>query len=381
MAKKRPTGQVLALIDTPEGATDEAEEVNPDELRALAELDSGNEAKWVVTRLSDIGAKKAGYCGELSTGELSNAKVAEEWGVGKYRVKGTRQNGTIAGQRTITIAEAPKGAVQALMPAQPANTVQDVIALMDARAEASSERMLKWAAVLGPLLVPVLQNLFAGNKGTSMTELTTGLAALKQLDGGTKVDQMTEFTKLLELVDRVKGDEPKPAGSTWVDLVRDGLAQLPTMAQTIIAARTGQPMPQLAAPATPQTDDEARAAHAEPTGETMLAWLKRQLEALTHQASMNKDPGLYAEVMLDNLPAGADPAFLRDQLAAADWWQRLAAFSPGVQPYKGWFDECRAELLQGLNAMLVPPVQPPAVAPPIVGPNKRTAAAPKKKTT
>jgi hypothetical protein len=371
MAKKKQSGQVLALIDAPEGAVDDGEEVNPDELRALAELDSGNEAKWVVTRLSDIGAKKAGYCGELSTGELSNAKVAEEWGVGKYRVKGTRQNGTIAGQRTITIAEAPKGqaVTQTLMP-QGSGTAE-LLALLDAREEKSSEKMLKWAAILSPILAPALANLFGGQKGPSLTDLTTAMANIKALEGGTKVDQMTEFTKLLELVDRVKGDEPKPAGSNWVDLVRDGLGQLPLMAQTFIAARTGQPLPQLS------KQDESAPAAPDTNGEPMLAWLKRQLEALTHQASMNKDPGLYAEVMLDNLPAGTNPQLLLDQLAADDWWQRLAAFSPGVQPYPQWFAECRVELLSGLTAMLAPVAAPPAAAAVIVGPNRKVA---KKKT-
>lgn len=96
----------------------------------------------------------------------------------------------------------------------------------------------------------------------------------------------------------------------------------------------------------------------------MLAWLKRQLEALTYQASMNKDPGLYAEVMLDNLPAGADIKQLNDYLSRDDWWSLLTGFSPGVQPYPQWFAECRTELLAGLAALMVPPAAPPAAPAP-----------------
>lgn len=366
----RKTKDTVVVLRGAAEETDLGDETAPDndELRAIAEMEGGGDVKWTVFRTSDVGNKKSGYCGTLSTGDVTFQKIAEEWGVGNYRIRGTRSNGQFVKQQSVTISEEPKRPQQTLMPqAPPGGSIQEMIALMDARAAESSERTLKWIGVLGPLLAPIIANMLSGQKGTTLTELTAALANIKQLDGGTKVDQMQEFTKLLELVDRVKGDgDGGKVGSNWVDVFRDGIQQLPTVVAGISAAARGQIIP--VAPAAPHS---APAQPAQLTQEeTMLAWLKRQLEALTYQASMNKDPGLYAEVMLDNLPAGANVQQLSDYLSREDWWALLCGFSPGVQPYPQWFAECRSELLTGLAALLAPP--PPAA--PVVTPKPAKAA-------
>lgn len=363
MAKKATKEQVIFVRGMEAGDSDPETEVDQDELRALTEMDGGSDVKWTVMRTSDTGDKKAGFCGELTTGDLSMAKIAEEWGRGKYRVRGTRSNGTFVKQYTIVVAEDPKRAPQVLMPAAPQSSLQDMIALMDARAAESSERTLKWIGVLGPLLAPIITSLLGGSKGATLTELTAALANIKQLEGGSKVDQMSEFTKLLELVDRVKGDGEK-VGSTWADIARDGIQQIGPILGGLAASR-GIVIP----PKSGAGTDSAPISNpqgAEAPMLQLLAWLKRQLEALTYQASMNKDPSLYAEVMLDNIPPGTDPRLLLDYLSKPDWWQLIVGFYPAVQPYPQWFAECREELVKGLNAMLAPPqLDPPAAASPV----------------
>ena len=42
-------------------------------------------------------------------------------------------------------------------------------------------KWLKWGAILTPLLAPAIANLFGGAKGTTLTELTTAVANIKQL--------------------------------------------------------------------------------------------------------------------------------------------------------------------------------------------------------
>ena len=367
MARKK---QVLVIQDQDPDLDDESPP-DMDELRAISEMEGGSDVKWVVMRTSDRGNKKAGYCGTLSTGDVTFEKVAEEWGVGTYRIRGTRSNGQFVKQTTVTISEEPKRATQTLMPtATTGNSVQDMIALMDARADKQAESMLKWAAILTPLLAPVLQNLFAGQKGTTLTELTTALANVKALEGGSKVDQMGEFTKLLELVREVGGGEK--TGSTWADIARDGIQQVGPLLGAIAAAK-GVKLPPAALPA-PQTDQEARAVHAE--GENpmlqLMAWLKQQLQALTYQASMNKDPGLYAEVMIDNIPAGTDPKVLLEYLEKSDWWALLTGFHPPVQAYPQWFAECREFLITNLRQMTAPPPEPAEPDAPKAAPAKPT---------
>jgi hypothetical protein len=367
MAKKKAAQQFVIVEPAAEGELDAETPPDQDELRAIAEMEGGSDIKWTVTRTSDFGNKRAGYVGTLTTGDVSMETIANEWGKGTYRVRGTRSNGQFVKQTTVVIAEEPKKPAQTLMPANGGTpSVQDFITLMDARSAASMDMMLKWAAILTPLLTPVFANLFSGSKGPTLTDLTTALANIKTLEGGTKVDQMSEFTKILALVDQVRGDD-KPAGSTWADIVRDGIKEVGPVLGGLVALKTGQrpaslpnSQPQGESPLVPPGDSNGAPML------QLLAWFKNQLEALVYQASRNRDPLLYAEVMLDNLPAGADLAQLRSLLGAEDWWQRLLGFAPGVQPYPQWFAECRGELLTGLDQLLEPPKvtpEPPAAKP------------------
>ena len=92
---------------------------------------------------------------------------------------------------------------------------------------------------------------------------------------------------------------------------------------------------------------------------SFLPWLRDNLQALIYQAGRNKDPGLYASVMLDNLPPGTDPALLKGFIERADWWAQLQTFAPGVTPYPAWFAEFREAVIEILN-------EPPEEAQPAV---------------
>jgi hypothetical protein len=364
MAKKQT--KTVQLVQSDDGQLSVADAVPDDaeEIRALLEMDGADEAKFIVWSTIATKDRAAGWVGEYTASELTMERLAQDHGKGKYRIKGMK-GGEYIGQRTITIASVPKSLQapsQTLMPAGSGpSSIQDYIALLEARDEKQADKMLKWAGILGPLLAPALANLFGGSKGPTLTDLTTALANIKQLEGGGKVDQMEEFTKLLGLVKEIQGDD-KVAGSTWADIARDGIAQIGPVLGGLVQMKTGVrpalPPGKTESPPTPQGDSSE-----DNPMLAMLAWFKHQLEGLIFQASRNRDPLLYAEVMLDNLPAGADLAQLRGYLAREDWWQTLVVFSPGVQPYPQWFAECRAELLKGLDDIMAPPQDATAPAP------------------
>lgn len=359
-AANQNAADLLINSELDEEGTDDA-----DEIRALSELDGSGDVRWNIHRT--MPAAGAGWVGVLSTGELSLERIAQEFGVGKYRVKGSRPNGTIAGQRTITIAQVPKS-LQAPVVASPTaapSGIADYISLMEAKDKERHANMLQWAAIIGPIATALLPSLF-GNKGPTLAEMTATLTNLKALNGGTEsqVSKLEELKQLLEVAQGIGGGNDK--GSTWADIARDGVKALGDALPMLAAARIPgmTPPPQIAAPveqvqAQPIPPRPATA-QPQPKVQTpmmqLLGWLKEQLAALTHQASLNKDPNLYADVVLDNLPE-VDPTMLRNMLAGDNWWATLVQFSPGVQPYPQWFAECREALLKGLDEMIAP-VQP-----------------------
>jgi hypothetical protein len=357
-----------------EGGTLEVDEdaQDPDELRALAELNAGSDVKWSIHRVSDMGGKRPGYCGALTTAELTLDRIATEWGIGKYKVRGTRSNGQFAGQSTITIAEAPKGTetkTAALVPGTAPTSIQDFIALMEAKDLQRSQSMREWAAILAPIFAPIAANMF-GSKGPTLQDLTATLVNMKALNGGSEssLSKIEELAKLVEVVQGIGGEGGK--GSGWADIVRDGIKTVGDVLPVLAARIPGMvpppalPAPPLASPFATSAPPAARSAQPPPPKAAtpmlqLLGWLKEQLTALAHQASLNKDPNLYADVVLDNLPQ-VDPTMLRDMLAKPDWWSTLCQFSPNVQPYPQWFAECREALLKGLDEMIGAAAAPPA---------------------
>src|SRR5271163_2304537 len=333
-----------------------------DEIRALSELDGSGDVRWNIER--KMPAATAGWVGVLSTSELSLERIAQEFGVGKYRVKGTRPNGTIAGQRTVTIANVPRSLQSAAAPGAQSSPggVQEFISLMEAKDKERSASMLQWAAILGPLATALLPAMF-GNKGPTLADLTATLVNMKALNGGSEssLSKIEELAKLVEVVQGIGGEGGKSSG--WADIVRDGIKTVGDVLPALASRIPGMmPPPALTAPAAPPPPNPfinsqpppsppvPAAAKATPMMQ-LLGWLKEQLAALTHQASLNKDPEFYADVVLDNLPE-VDPTMLRNMLGADNWWATLVQFSPGVQPYPQWFAECRQSLLKGLDDMI-----------------------------
>jgi hypothetical protein len=240
---------------------------------------------------------------------------------------------------------------------------------MEAKDLQRSQSMREWAAILAPIFAPIAANMF-GSKGPTLQDLTATLVNMKALNGGSEssLSKIEELAKLVEVVQGIGGEGGK--GSGWADIVRDGIKTVGDVLPVLAARIPGMvpppalPAPPLASPFATSAPPAARSAQPPPPKAAtpmlqLLGWLKEQLTALAHQASLNKDPNLYADVVLDNLPQ-VDPTMLRDMLAKPDWWSTLCQFSPNVQPYPQWFAECREALLKGLDEMIGAAAAPPA---------------------
>lgn len=96
----------------------------------------------------------------------------------------------------------------------------------------------------------------------------------------------------------------------------------------------------------------------------MLPWLRATLEQLLVQAAHDRDPDLYAQVTLDNLPNYVDATTLVRFLERPDWWALVQQVDARVAHYVGWFEAYR-EMLLALLAQVRPPAPPPQPAAPL----------------
>lgn len=351
----------LAGDETPqtEGERDlerAGQDADRDVIAALLELEGASDARWRVHRVLPV--DNAGFVCEMNSAELTLATIAARCGPGKYRVNGLDAKGRYIGQRSITIAKPADNPIRDVSGGN--STVADMLAIMREERARSKDDAFKWAQLIVPCLVPILPTIFS-RKETSLAELTTALANMKQLAGGdsSQLGRVEEFAKMVEVVKSITGDG-NDKGSTWVDLIRDGVKELAPVAQAALMRVPPQPVarPTIANPRPAPPDGLAVpppefVQPAQPEVENpmlkLLQWFRAQLEVLVLKAAKNSDPGLYAEYLADNFPEGLDPQMLASLLTRDDWWPSLVQFYGPVEPYMGWFTELRKELLDMIS--------------------------------
>jgi hypothetical protein len=382
----------LAEQQIPEAEIDEIFRMT-DELRSTAGI--------VCQILRKLPPHLAGYCGEITPGEFSLERVRKTYGPGKYAVRLKGPLGYVKGGGTLDIAPLPEGTPVAAHESR--DSAAAIIEALDKRSEARGSELKSWAQILAPLLIPVVGS-WLKPRENQVSELVQGLAALKGLtpDPPKPEGLEAQLDRILGVMDKLKeakGGEPS-TGATWVDIVRDGISALKGPAEALAGRlmTPGVPMlpplpmithptpqgptsvapsslsqspnaggaaPASSAPGAPGATAPSNGGNTPVGVVSFLPWLRDNLQALIYQAGRNKDPGLYASVMLDNLPPGTDPALLKGFIERADWWAQLQQFAPGVTPYPAWFEEFREAVLEILNS---PPEEERTPEPPAAGP-------------
>jgi hypothetical protein len=381
-----PAGSVnaeLADQQIPEAEIDEIFRMT-DELRSTAGI--------VCQILRKLPPHLAGYCGEITPGEFSLERVRKTYGPGKYAVRLKGPLGYVKGGGTLDIAPLPEGTP---VPAESRDSAAAIIEALDKRSEARGSELKSWAQILAPLLVPVV-GVWLKPRENQVTELVSGLAALKGLspDPPKPEGLESQLDRILGVMDKLKeaqGSSQSSTGATWVDIVRDGISALKGPAEALAGrlmapgapGMMAMPPPMLLPPIPqgptsvppPSPVVSSAAPPSPPVGAppanggspvgvvSFLPWLRDNLQALIYQAGRNKDPGLYASVMLDNLPPGTDPALLKGFIERADWWTQLQQFAPGVTPYPAWFAEFREAVIEIMNEPEEAPPEVPSAGP------------------
>lgn len=313
-----------------------------DIFRVLAALDATGEARWQIERL--LPAMEAGYLFDLSTSELTLANIKKRAGPGKYKCTGFRSNGTYIKRTTFLVAkemDTPPGT--ALVPSNsPQQTFNDYMSFLERSKLAQKEELKFWAGLLLPLFAPMLAQLFQ-RKESGIGELVGALKGLKGMtDGESSVDQLTKTKQLIELVKDL-APEKDTTGSTWPDIVRDGLQQVPTLLSALGQARAAHGAPSGGPPLGPQRPQPN--IPAENPMIVLVNWFRQQLPMLLQRAARNADPALYADLLADNMPRAMTPAQLKEALSRPDWFTLLQQLSGEVTQYEGWFTQLRGALL------------------------------------
>lgn len=340
---------------------------------AIQQIEQQDGARFQVTRIAP--KEFHGYVGELLPAEFSAQSLLERFGPGVYRIRAIGpDNLYIPGGGRMTIGP-QSGAKPVSASTQPttATDIASVLVQLDERrsreAREQTDKWLRWTAILGPIVSPLLAKLIGGNAVADVVGL---VAKLKELEPKHSSD-LDVFLRALDYAHEHQRDGGGE-GETWLGFARDALDTVrpavagffanPTPAAAITARASASVPPTVPSPAAlpiaPTSVGSAPAAtSASPTPGLLsngsnpmyahllkhLPWFRGTLAQLIYQAKQSKNPALYAEVVLDNLPTDLEPQELYHLLAQDNWWPALQQLAPDVSHYEGWFSMFREEVM------------------------------------
>lgn len=359
-----------------------------DELRAL-----GAGVQLLITRTYPNTPDMAGYVGEMSLAEYGAEEMYNRFGAGRYKVRLRGAKGLIKGGGSVHIAK------RAAPPSGGAGSGGDIAAVLrvmqekeEARRREDSERRGRLleltipAAITG--LTSVLAAMMSGNRGPditglitamrpapgpSITDLTTALANIKALNGDDKKEsQIDVLLKVLDVAKEHFGGEAK-GDTNWLDIVRDIIKEGPAMVQPLLEnlkARQDASMtvatqgpPQLASgvglpsgtgaisagPAPPISSTTGPAVSPGEGNDMYGILIRTQTEKLLAWAVEQKRVELYAEVLLEELPAivhqYVTPPKALEYLKHPQWFEVVTQYEPRLAAHRPWLDRMRRELI------------------------------------
>jgi hypothetical protein len=303
------------------------------------------------------------YLGSMALADFTLDAVAERYGGGAYSWRAVHPSGQYVkadpathGTQRFNIAGPARYTDGSGGPAPASTPGGEMRFVLDLLKDLALDRTKEKGGGIGDVAVQMATAMATIQATTMQTMLT----AMKGTGGGTTADLMENVTAVLELADKLKGDggggsDPLLAGmlataARALEHVADSQrasGRAPLAHHAALALMAGAPP--AAQPVAPQEDAEQMT-----PAPAVLAPLAPYIVQLVKLAERDRDPELYADVLIDQLSdhplilgyldgrrTPGDRAALQSQIAAA---------FPATQPHAAWFAELWTALWAALDA-------------------------------
>ncbi len=332
---------------------DDAEESLAYELQsALSEVGDGGQVSCQLIKISP--KESAGACTTYASGEVNIDRIRDEFGPGVYKIFFRSPQGRIITRKQLSIVAkvtapvTPVSEIAKLLEQREGagNNNQNTFLMMMKMMELSSQQMIAAITRPAPLPPPAAAPFGPSEMIAMMTGLATIMKPAREADS-----PMDAMLKGVKLANELRGDGE---GTDWASMLSKGLdAVTPLLASKTLPADVP---PQPVAPVSPtritvtQVNPDVKPPPPsvnEPTygvetseENDMLAkliWMRGQIVRLVEKAKAGKDPALYADLFLDELPSFASLVDVKVAMLDAQWLERLSAINPAVREYAPWF--------------------------------------------
>jgi hypothetical protein len=312
------------VLDVPAALEAPSEDADAELAEALAELGGLASATITINRINERGEEER--LDRVPAREFDIYAIRDRYGAGTYWLYGRdgkqlRKKGRVIFGMTLEERRLASGRPASSAP--PAGDSASAMREMFERSAARDREMMQ-------LVVQALtaRPTSPGMDTQTVIDTATKLAQLNKRDqGGTDtLEQLLRFHKLIREIGGDGGGE----SSGLVELGREFLH----------AMGGRQPLP--APGATPAGDPQMQ------TAVLIRGALSAHLPTLIKGAQAQSDPGVYAQLVLDQVPPMFLPALL-EHLNKPDWFAVLVKIDGRVVPLQDWFEALRNEIVQATS--------------------------------
>lgn len=343
-----------------------------DLFKGIDEIRSISGATFQVSRILPV--DKAGYCDDIPPAEFSLSTLTKRFGAGKYRVRIKGPSGYLKGGGNVTIA--PQAEKVSTNGGTDLSQLLELMDRRDAQAKEKNSQVMNTVLTLGiPALTTILAAMVGRSSGPDIATLITALkpapgptlndlagtlASMKALtqDKTPTADPLDQFAKALDLVKDLKSEGGSGGETNWMDIIKSVIENAgPTLApfleklQAAQAARTVATQPQ---PNPTVQQVQPAVAAPQPDNDPMMTLARENLQKIEKWARTDRDPMIYAQVFLDDIPDHIEALLPPDQVLkylkdTPNWFEVICGVNPGLTEFKDYCDELRKEVINILE--------------------------------
>lgn len=320
--------QDVQFTETPRVQIPESEVETDDQalMRVISQLGSDDEAMVMIYRQGTKYEEQI-YIDECPPSEFRLSMLQEEpynGGTFRIHVRGQGKTGFLANRKIKVQPKAIKAA-----PAGP----DPIVAALAQMQQQQQQFMKDMAAMMQRPAVTQQSPMDLLMQMKMLKELTTpAVAPSPAMDQMAMMKQMFNMAKELSELSGNGGADESPI---LRGLEKFALPFLSTMqAQNAQQAQAMQPAPAAAPPAPPPAAPTTTEQAEEDENMMMLRYYIGQLIA---KAAGGSDPGIYADLILDNAP----DELIEQYILPDDWQARLVKIEPNVAQHSAWFAQMR----------------------------------------
>lgn len=360
MAKKKVTTVTTSEQVLPDPPSEIEAPSDPAEVDSLDEWDALDDAeglRFQVHKLPSRAGEREAYCYTYTGGDLSLDTIRETFGGGTFRITARDVKNQYAGSKRVTIIDLPKQpglpAVQSEFLRAGERSSSESMSLVMKMMETQSNLLASLLArpppppVTGPTALELVQLIKAMERKESdpVGMLLKGLELGKSLGGGGETSMLDVAAQgLSALGPLIAAQAAKPAAITP--------SRPPQSLPAAAAAGTAAPA------VTVPVEGEAKESGEQVEILKKLNWLKLQTSQMVNLAARGKrpdgefvkDPELYAEVFMDNLPPFITIDEIVERLSQETAVAQLAQLVPAVAQHGEWFEQFKRSCLDCVEA-------------------------------